>query len=71
MTEAMTDQPTPKNKVIHSPLLRFRKRAHCESCPLRDACKIDKYLEISCILALVADSLHINSRLNALRGAHL
>lgn len=62
---------TPKNQVIHSPLLRFRKRAHCQTCPLHDACLSDKTLENRCILALIADSLHTNTQLNTLRGAHL
>jgi len=61
----------PKKQVIHSPLLRFRMRAHCKECDLYNACLSDKTIEQHCILALIADSLHVNTRFNALRGAHL
>jgi hypothetical protein len=59
---------TPKNPVIHSPLIRFRKRANCQNCKLHDACKVDKLLELRCILALIADSQHNTMQLNAIRG---
>ncbi len=63
-----TEATAPKNKVTHSPLLTFRKRAHCKQCELRDACLIDKTLEMHCIMALIADSQHNTMRLNATRG---
>ena len=55
----MSDQKTIcNNQGIPSPLLRFRKRAHCQNCELHNACRVDKLLELRCILALLADSQH-------------
>jgi len=63
--------PVTKNQAMHSPLLRFRKRANCQRCELRDACKVDKLLELRCILALIADSQHNNMRLKTIGRMHL
>lgn len=60
---------TPKPKVVFSPLLRFKRDANCKACPLNDACKADKDLELRCIWALVASSLHTIAELCRLRGA--
>lgn len=62
-----TEAAAPKNKVRHSPILRSRKRANCNECPLCDTCLSDKTLEIRCILALIADSQHNTMRLNAVK----
>ena len=64
-----TPKGAPKNTVVHSPLLRFRKRAHCQECSLHDACLNDKTIEIRCLIALIADCLYTTSQLNTLRGA--
>jgi len=66
----MSAEAHTQNKVFHSPLLRFRQRAHCKNCELHNACKVDKLLELRCILTLIADSLHTNTQLNTLRSAH-
>ena len=64
-----TEATTTKN-VVHSPLLRFRIKAHCNMCPLSDACKSDKTIEIRCILALIADNQHLNTQSKTIRGTH-
>ena len=55
--------------VVYSPLLRFKKDADCKSCPLKEACEIDKNRELRCILALAAISLYRIGELYRLRGA--
>lgn len=71
MTTTPSATAVSKKQVIHSPLIRFRMRAHCQQCSLHNACLSDKTIEQHCILALIADSLHTNTRLNTVRGAHL
>ena len=66
---ATAEAATTKNQLVHSPLLRFRMRAHCKNCELYNACRIDRQLERNCILALQADSQHFNTQLNKTRGA--
>jgi len=67
----VTETAASKNLEIRSPLLRFRERANCQNCELHEACKVDKLLELRCILALIADCQHNTMRLNATRGTRL